>query len=630
MINGIGVLAWGVGGARGRERDVRHAGDAAHPGGRRRAPHAARCATGVLATDLALTVTRAAARARRRRAQFVEFFGPGVSTLSAGDRAVVANMAPEYGASTGFFPVDEQTLATCARPAATPAQVAAGRGLCEAAGALVRSRRRARATRDTIEIDLGGDRHAASPARAGRRIAARRARRVEALAGLWDVPLRPGRPRCDRAGATAPVAIAAITSCTNTSRSRACWSPPACSRARRARSASRPSRGSRPRSRRARRRPRATCGAPACSTTWRRSASASSATAAPPASAIPVRLPPPMQRGDRGARRASRSRCSPATATSPAACIAQIEPASWPRRRWSSPIALAGDVDRDILTRADRSAADGPPVHLARPLADAATRSTRPSRRPPIRPTTRGAYEAAEASDVWHALDAPATPRLPVGRGARPTSAARRSRRPTRRRALGRYVAHPLLVLGDDITTDHISPAGADPGATATPPTTWSRAARTATTSTCSPRAAATGKSCCAACSRTAPRATSSARRRRPARRVHVPSGEVLPLWRAAERYRDDGHARRPRRRRALRHRLVARLGRQGPGAARRARGARRQLRAHPPLEPDRHGHPAAAAAGRAASDGAAPRARRPDRDRRSRRTSSRRARWSR
>ena len=108
MINGIGVLGWGVGGIEAesvffgmpvmlRVPDVvgmRLTG---------------RLRDGVTATDLALTVTE-----RLRRIdladRFVEFFGPGVSTLSAGDRAAVANMAPEFGANTGFFPVDQAVL----------------------------------------------------------------------------------------------------------------------------------------------------------------------------------------------------------------------------------------------------------------------------------------------------------------------------------------------------------------------------------------------------------------------------------------------------------------------------------------------------------------------------------------
>ena len=108
MINGIGVLAWGVGGLEAesvmfgmpvmlRVPDVIGV----------RLTGALR--EGVLATDLALTVTE---RLRRYgvSGQFVEFFGPGVSALSAGERSVVANMAPEYGASTGYFAIDEQTL----------------------------------------------------------------------------------------------------------------------------------------------------------------------------------------------------------------------------------------------------------------------------------------------------------------------------------------------------------------------------------------------------------------------------------------------------------------------------------------------------------------------------------------
>ena len=64
---------------------------------------------GVTATDLALTLCE---RLRRLELadRFLEFFGPGVASLAAGERAVVANMAPEFGASCAFFPVDEQVL----------------------------------------------------------------------------------------------------------------------------------------------------------------------------------------------------------------------------------------------------------------------------------------------------------------------------------------------------------------------------------------------------------------------------------------------------------------------------------------------------------------------------------------
>ena len=106
MINGIGVLGWGRTGS--ADGHVRHAHHAAHSR-RDRGGTTGALPPGALATDLALTVTQ-----RLRQigvsGEFVEFFGPGVATLSAGSRAVVANMAPEYGATTGYFPPDERTL----------------------------------------------------------------------------------------------------------------------------------------------------------------------------------------------------------------------------------------------------------------------------------------------------------------------------------------------------------------------------------------------------------------------------------------------------------------------------------------------------------------------------------------
>src|SRR6187549_908294 len=108
MVNGIGVLAWGVGGLEAqtvmfgmpvtlRIPDVVGV------------KLTGRLSPGVLATDLALVVTEQL-RKLGVAGEFVEYFGPGVSTLTAGDRSVVANMAPEYGSSTGYFPVDDATL----------------------------------------------------------------------------------------------------------------------------------------------------------------------------------------------------------------------------------------------------------------------------------------------------------------------------------------------------------------------------------------------------------------------------------------------------------------------------------------------------------------------------------------
>src|SRR5258708_23875076 len=65
---------------------------------------------GVTATDLVLTVTEML-RKKGVVGKFVEFYGSGLSSLSVPDRATIANMAPEYGATMGFFPVDKETLA---------------------------------------------------------------------------------------------------------------------------------------------------------------------------------------------------------------------------------------------------------------------------------------------------------------------------------------------------------------------------------------------------------------------------------------------------------------------------------------------------------------------------------------
>src|SRR5437868_8752397 len=107
MINGIGIVAWGVGGI---EAEAGMLGQpvyfltpdvvGVHLKGKLR--------EGVLATDLVLSVTEMLRKAKVV-GKFVEFFGEGAASLAVTDRATVANMAPEYGATMGFFPTDEET-----------------------------------------------------------------------------------------------------------------------------------------------------------------------------------------------------------------------------------------------------------------------------------------------------------------------------------------------------------------------------------------------------------------------------------------------------------------------------------------------------------------------------------------
>jgi aconitate hydratase len=108
MINGLGVLGWGVGGI---EAEAVMLGQPVYM----LTPEVVgfkltgKLPEGATATDLVLTVTQML-RAHGVVEKFVEFFGDGMAELSLPDRATIANMAPEYGATMGFFPIDDQTL----------------------------------------------------------------------------------------------------------------------------------------------------------------------------------------------------------------------------------------------------------------------------------------------------------------------------------------------------------------------------------------------------------------------------------------------------------------------------------------------------------------------------------------
>jgi aconitate hydratase len=108
MINGLGVVGWGVGGIEAESAMLGQPLSMLIPqvvGFRLYG----QLPEGATATDLVLTVTEML-RAKGVVGKFVEFYGPGLSSLSLADRATIANMAPEYGATIGFFPVDSETL----------------------------------------------------------------------------------------------------------------------------------------------------------------------------------------------------------------------------------------------------------------------------------------------------------------------------------------------------------------------------------------------------------------------------------------------------------------------------------------------------------------------------------------
>ncbi|GJM06899.1 MAG: aconitate hydratase [marine bacterium B5-7] len=108
MINGLGVLGWGVGGIEAEAAMLGQPISMLIPDviGFR---VSGKLPEGVTATDLVLTVTEML-RAKGVVGKFVEFYGAGLDELSLADRATIANMAPEYGATCGFFPVDQETI----------------------------------------------------------------------------------------------------------------------------------------------------------------------------------------------------------------------------------------------------------------------------------------------------------------------------------------------------------------------------------------------------------------------------------------------------------------------------------------------------------------------------------------
>jgi aconitate hydratase len=209
MINGIGVMAWGVGGLEAESVMFGEPASLAMPevvGVRLDGA----LPPGVMATDLALEVTHLL-RKLGVAGSFVEFFGPGVASLTADQRAVVANMAPEYGASTGFFAVDEQVVEYLRRTGRPDRLTETIQPLMRSMG-LWFDRVEAPHFDRQIAINLA-ELH---PVLAGPRRPQDRISPAEAQA---VIEAAIGRPLAAPSGAVpdGAVGVAAITSCTNTS-----------------------------------------------------------------------------------------------------------------------------------------------------------------------------------------------------------------------------------------------------------------------------------------------------------------------------------------------------------------------------------------------------------------------------
>ncbi|GAB3626284.1 aconitate hydratase 1 [Pandoraea terrae] len=527
MINGIGVLGWGVGGLEAQtvmfgmpvmQRipdviGVRLTG-AMRPG--------------VLATDLALTITQRL-RAIGVSGEFVEYFGPGVATLTAGDRAVVANMAPEYGASTGFFPVDHHTLdylRATNRPAPSVRLVEA---FSRQAGVWFDPHAEPRYTR-TIDIDLANiGMHIAGPRRPQDLLDYSQTSAELAKLDFHPVQPHPFMPKH-------PVAIAAITSCTNTSDPALLIAAGLLARKARARGLKVPSwikTSLGP-------------GSPAAAAYLERANLIDDLSAVgfdivgygcttcignsgpltqPVREAMADRriYPVAMLSGNRNFPGRIHPDLDLGFIMSPPLVIA---------------FALAGDARIDLSHEPIQHASGGEPVflHDLWPTREEVTELVAAAADPRDFPR---AFALASKNPAWHDLDAPDSAQFPWN----PASTA--LRRPpfaaaTQGSQLGKYSAYPLLVLGDDVTTDHISPASAIPKDSYVADFLVSRGDDRDDLNVFASR-----RGNWEVMLRAAFYNRTLVNRLRPgmpvAHTLHIPSGDVMPIFEAAQRYQHDG-----------------------------------------------------------------------------------------
>ncbi|MFP5357108.1 MAG: aconitate hydratase AcnA [Gammaproteobacteria bacterium] len=223
MVNGIGVLGWGVGGIEAEAAMLGQPSSMLMPeviGVRL----TGRLAEGATATDLVLTVTEML-RKRGVVEKFVEFFGPAVGNLSAADRNTIANMAPEYGATCGIFPIDEETLTYLRLTGRSDEQVAVVKAYAQAQGMWWSADAPEAEYSDVLNLDLSSIKPSlAGPKRPQDRVLLTDVKANFRKAFEAEQKMRPssGPATVTDRGQTfeikdGAVVIAAITSCTNTS-----------------------------------------------------------------------------------------------------------------------------------------------------------------------------------------------------------------------------------------------------------------------------------------------------------------------------------------------------------------------------------------------------------------------------
>lgn len=529
MVNGIGVLGWGVGGLEAQTVmfgmptmlripdviGVRLVGQ---------------LQPGSLATDLALTVTQRL-RGIGASGEFVEFFGPGVATLTASERAVVANMAPEYGATTGYFPVDEKTLDFLRSTGRSDRHVALVRAFTQRTGLWFDADAEPRYTQ-VIEVDLSTiGMHIAGPRRPQDLLDVSQAR-----ATLAALNFQPATPHADMP--RFPVAIAAITSCTNTSDPALLIAAGLVARKARALGMQVPywvktSLGP---------------GSPAAASYLQR-AGLMDDLAAVGFNIVGYGCTTCI--GNSGALPEAIAAAADQAMVRPVAALSgnrnfpgRVHPDMELGFLMSPPLvigfALSGDAERDLTTEPVQMLANGGAVYLKDiwPSQEEVAAILRVAMDPQ---DFRRDFRIASENPLWSALDAPDSQLFPWNPGS---TALRRPPFASVHEGsqLGHFVAYPLLVVGDDITTDHISPASAIPRNSLVADYLVARgddrndlnvfASRRGNWEVMV-RAAFHSKTLVNLLKPDVPVAHT----------LHVPSNEVLPLWDVAQRYKAAGDA---------------------------------------------------------------------------------------
>ena len=220
MVNGLGVLGWGVGGIEAEAAMLGQPVSMLIPDvvGFRLSGE---LREGITATDLVLTVTQML-RAKGVVGRFVEFYGPGLGTMTVADRATIANMAPEYGATCGFFPVDERTIEYLRLTGRDEDRIALVEAYSKAQGLWRDAAAPDPVFTDTLELDMS----TIEPSLAGPKRPQDRVLLSEVddqfNAELEQTYKKHNEPRVPVEGenydlGSGDVVIAAITSCTNTS-----------------------------------------------------------------------------------------------------------------------------------------------------------------------------------------------------------------------------------------------------------------------------------------------------------------------------------------------------------------------------------------------------------------------------